>query len=110
MYNKGNGDCQTLTPRPSYTGSSGSIPCEYSYNPPKTDSKNKYLHDNWVVTIIFCCFIIAGQIGLGIFGFLIFRGKNGDEQLIPNNDKENDNHKTTIKNKNNNMLLNLKKN
>ena len=86
--------------------------CDYSYKTPYTDSKNKYLFDNWVVTIIFCCFIIAGQIGLGIFGFMIYKGKSDDGQLLSNDDNDKENKENKEKDnrlKNNKMLLNLKK-
>ena len=33
----------------------------------------KYLFDKWVTTIIFSCFIIACDIGLAIFGYLLFK-------------------------------------
>ena len=39
--------------------------------------KNKYLYDNWVTNIIFGCFIIACNIGLAIFGFLVFKNSDG---------------------------------
>ena len=38
-----------------------------------TEVENKYLYDRWVTTIIFACFIIACDIGLAIFGFLLFK-------------------------------------
>ena len=39
-----------------------------------TDSiTNKYIYDRWVTTLIFACFIIACDIGLAIFGFLLFK-------------------------------------
>ena len=34
---------------------------------------NKYLFDKWVTTIIFSCFIIVCDIGLAIFGYLLFK-------------------------------------
>ena len=33
----------------------------------------KYLYYNWVTNIIFGCFIIACEIGLAIFWFLVFK-------------------------------------
>ena len=108
MKSKSTSCFSTSTSRPSKTGGF----CDYSYKTPKTDSKNKYLFDNWVVTIIFCCFIIAGQIGLGIFGFMIYKGKSDDGQLISNDDNDKENKENKEKDnrlKNNKMLLNLKK-
>ena len=110
MYSK-IGGCFIATTRPTRTGGGD---CEYSYAAPKMDSKNEYLFDNWIVTIIFCCFIIAGQIGLGIFGFMIFKGKSEEKgELIPFEDKDkeiqrNENRKPS-RLKNENLILNLKK-
>ena len=105
MKSKSTSCFSTSTSRPSKTGGF----CDYSYKTPKTDSKNKYLFDNWVVTIIFCCFIIAGQIGLGIFGFMIFKGKSDDGELISNDDNDKENKENNNRIKNNKMILNLKK-
>ena len=38
---------------------------------------NKYLYDNWLTNIIFGCLIIACEIGLAIFGFLLFKNSDG---------------------------------
>ena len=38
-----------------------------------SEVQNKYLYDRWVTTIIFACFIVACDIGLAIFGFLLFK-------------------------------------
>ena len=106
MYEK-IGGCVEVASRPTRT--SGGTPCDYSYYAPKTNSQNKYLFDNWIVTIIFCCFIFGGEIGLGIFAFLVFKGKGEDNgQLIPDIDKDNEKMKKENL-KNNKMLLNLKK-
>ena len=35
--------------------------------------ENKYIYDRWVTTLIFSCFIIACDIGLAIFSFLLFK-------------------------------------
>ena len=42
---------------------------DYSF----TGYENKYIYDRWVTTIIFACFIIACDIGLAIFSFLLFK-------------------------------------
>ena len=49
--------------------------CEKLYYVDSTNDKveNKYLYDRWVTTIIFACFIVACDIGLAIFGFLLFK-------------------------------------
>ena len=43
---------------------------------PTTDEK-KNLYNSWVTTIVFGCFIFVLDIGLAIFGFLIFNDSNG---------------------------------
>ena len=53
----------------------GDIECKYIYffgNSEEDDNSNKYLYDKWVTSIIFGCFIIALNLGLAIFGFLLF--------------------------------------
>ena len=50
--------------------------CEYLYyhsNNYYNQFSNKYLFDKWITTIIFGCFIIALNLGLIIFGFLLFK-------------------------------------
>lgn len=42
---------------------------DYSFS----GNENKYIYDRWVTTIIFACFIIACDIGLAIFSFLLFK-------------------------------------
>jgi len=48
--------------------------CNYLYAETIDDTiDRKYLFDKWVTTIIFSCFIIVCDIGLAIFGFLLFK-------------------------------------
>ena len=47
--------------------------CKALYIKPETGISNKYLFDKWVTTIIFSCFIVVCDIGLAIFGFLLFK-------------------------------------
>jgi len=48
--------------------------CDYLYAQTIDDSiDRKYLFDKWVTTIIFSCFIIVCDIGLAIFGYLLFK-------------------------------------
>ena len=52
--------------------------CKYLYLSTEASGfGNKYLYDNWVTNIIFGCFIIACNIGLAIFGFLVFKNSDG---------------------------------
>jgi len=41
------------------------------------DIENKYQYDKWVTSIIFGCFIILLNLGLAVFGFLIFKESDG---------------------------------
>ena len=75
--------CTEAYPQPLYNG----ISCEYSYpNFKPVSISNKYLYDNWVTTIIFAFFIIICDVGLGIFGFLLFKNKNESNIIIPTNE------------------------
>ena len=47
--------------------------CDNLYVSLSSSLENRYLYDRWVTTIIFACFIIACDIGLAIFGFLLFK-------------------------------------
>ena len=46
------------------------------------DNGNKILFDKWLTTLIFCCFIFLFDIGLAIFGFLLFRETNGSSGAV----------------------------
>jgi hypothetical protein len=48
----------------------------YFYDSSTTDVR-KNLYDSWVTTIVLGCFIFVLDIGLAIFGFLIFNGSKG---------------------------------
>ena len=43
---------------------------------------NKYIYDKWVTTIIFGCIIIALNLGLAVFGFLIFKESGSSSGLV----------------------------
>jgi len=54
----------------------------YSGNGSEDEFSFKYKYDKWVTSIIFGCFIIALNIGLAIFGFLLFSdSSNGSTPL-----------------------------
>jgi hypothetical protein len=53
----------------------------YIYEPSTTNTKNN-LYDSWVITIVFGCFIFVLDIGLAIFGFLIFKDSNGSSGAV----------------------------
>ena len=68
-------DCSTSE---TFTLISSYSSCDYLYlSTAATGFGNKYLYDNWVTNIIFGCFIIACNIGLAIFGFLVFKNSDG---------------------------------
>ena len=46
--------------------------CEYIYDRPAEDFKNKYLYDTWTTSLIFAFLISVCNLGLAIFGLLIF--------------------------------------
>ena len=70
----------TIATKTKYTDGSGAQKdCDklyYFYYIP-TDNSRKVLYDRWLTTIIFSCFILLLDIGLAIFGFLLFR-ESGD--------------------------------
>ncbi len=56
--------------------------CDNLYYKGNNDFGNKYLYDKWVTTIIFGCFIIALNLGLAIFGFLLFNQTGGSSGFV----------------------------
>ena len=59
--------------------------CEYiwpsSYSDPGYE--HKYLFDKWITSIIFGVLILVCDIGLAIFGFLLFSGGSGNKGHVP---------------------------
>ena len=63
---------------PEYAPSSEVTPfsgntCKHLYWSRVSSVSNKYIFDMWITTIIFTCLIIVCDIGLAIFGFLLFK-------------------------------------
>ena len=62
-----------------------SKPCNYiwpaSYSDPGYE--HKYLFDKWITSIIFGVLILVCDIGLAIFGFLLFSGGSGTKGHVP---------------------------
>jgi hypothetical protein len=58
-----------------------SLSCEYVYYRPFTSFENKDLYDRWLTTLILSIALVACNIGLLIFGFLLF--KNGQDSNEP---------------------------
>ena len=52
--------------------------CNYIYFSPYPDYSNKYLYDRWLTTLILGVIIVICNIGLLIFGFLLFKSVKGD--------------------------------
>ena len=52
-----------------FDGDCDALYIDYSFS----GYENKYIYDRWVTTLIFACFIIACDIGLAIFSFLLFK-------------------------------------
>ena len=52
-----------------FKGDCDALYIDYSFS----GYENKYIYDRWVTTLIFACFIIACDIGLAIFSFLLFK-------------------------------------
>mgnify|MGYP007012521206 CR=1 FL=1 len=75
-FSSSSGDnCKISTPSttpPSY--STYSDYCEYLYSEVYTSNENKDLYDRWTTTLILGIFIVLCNIGLLIFGFLLFKG------------------------------------
>ena len=51
--------------------------CDYLYYPPYTSTINKYIYDRWLTALILSVLIVACNVALSIFGFLLF--KNSEE-------------------------------
>ena len=52
--------------------------CEYIYDSPSLSFENKDLYDRWLTTLILSIALVACNIGLLIFGFLLFKSVKGD--------------------------------
>ena len=68
-----------------YEGSSEKGNCDKLYYIPSirpSDNSYKVLYDHWLTTIIFSCLIFLLNIGLAIFGFLLFRESGGSSGSV----------------------------
>ena len=61
-----------------YCKAGTSSSCDFIYNTPETTYANKYLYDKWTNTLIFTFVISVCNIGLIIFGLLLFLGGDKD--------------------------------
>jgi len=62
--------------RPDYDDNGDTKQCNFLFYLHQSDSTNKYIYDRWITSIIFSSFIIVSDIGLILFGFLIFKEGN----------------------------------
>ena len=62
-----------------YDYDGNSKPCNKIYISAKEDYNNKSLSDRWLTTIILSAIIMLGSISLALFGFLIFKNKEGSD-------------------------------
>ena len=71
--------CTSLSSCPTLTSEApGYSSCEYLFYEPENTFQNKYLYDRWLTTLILGVFIVICNIGLLIFGFLLFKSVKGD--------------------------------
>ena len=60
--------------------------CEYLYQVPYTNNQNKNLYDRWLTTLVLGVVIALCNLGLLIFGFLLFKSKEdsiNEAQTVP---------------------------
>lgn len=55
--------------------------CEYFYDAPKENNENKYLYDRWCLSLVLAVLITVSNIGLLIFGLLIFKNNEGSDDI-----------------------------
>ena len=71
-------NCHILAPYSPGTTKGG---CDYLYYPPYTDIKNQYIHDRWLTALIISVLIVACNVALSIFGFLLFKSNEESAPL-----------------------------
>ena len=74
--------CSTNNPSDSTTFPSDHQACPYVYSDSyvETDNENKYLYDRWLTALILACVVLLTNLGLAVFGLLLFTncGANAD--------------------------------
>ena len=58
--------------------------CDYLFYTPETDVKNKYIYDRWLTALVLSIIIVAFNLGLFVFGFLLC--KSGEE-VVPSSEQ-----------------------
>ena len=79
----GNNYCTDLT---KYTETTKYQNCDYLYEVPYTNFENKDLYDRWLTTLVLGVIIVLCNIGILIFGFLLFKsggGNSNEVQTVP---------------------------
>ena len=56
--------------------------CSYLFYDGANDLSNKYQYNKWVTSIVFGCIIILLNLGLAVFGFLMFKESDGSSGLV----------------------------
>ena len=62
---------------PQYSNNNEGEVCKYLYYTPTKSVENRYIYDRWLTSLILAVIIVAINLGLSIFGFLLF--KSGEE-------------------------------
>ena len=60
--------------------------CDYLFYTPSEKIENKYIYDRWLTALILAVIIIAFNIALAIFGYLLFKengGQKSDLETVP---------------------------
>jgi uncharacterized membrane protein len=64
-----------------YTPGTVKDSCDYLYYPPYTSTINKYIYDRWLTALILSVLIVACNVALSIFGFLLFKSSEESAPL-----------------------------
>ena len=64
-----------------YTPGTVKDSCDYLYYPPYTNTINKYIYDRWLTALIISVLIVACNVALSIFGFLLFKSSEESAPL-----------------------------
>jgi hypothetical protein len=76
--NKYFNDINTINTQP--RSKNGEV-CQYLYNTPTTSVENRYIYDRWLTSLILAVIIVVINLGLAMFGFLLFKSKEEPSPL-----------------------------
>ena len=74
----------TINQKEHYTGATEEIYCDYLYYDAVPSIVNRYIYDRWLTALILSVVIVICNIGLIIFGFLLFKSS---EESSPSSDQ-----------------------